>query len=315
VTLIKSGNSQYPIILIFSIRSIHYLVLVLTAIVESSSDETRADFSYVLRRKVQVVMSKFAFRSGLRKFDPSDFKLEQIHLAIPGLPDAFENYRIVHISDIHFGQWVSSDRLEGAVNLINEVEPDVVAITGDFVSYLLDDSVEEMSQQLRRLKPKDVTVAVLGNHDHWSGAEGVCRILRKSNICDISNNIYVVRKGASKLNFAGVDSAMVKKDRLDLVLEKMPSDGPAILLVHEPDFAVKSSATKRFSLQLSGHSHGGQFIIPGIGTPIRGHLFMKYPLGKHMVDGMIEYTNRGLGTNGFWLRINCPPEITVISLI
>ena len=140
-------------------------------------------------------------------------------------------------------------------------------------------------------------------------------ILRKSNIYDISNNIYAVQKGSTTLLFAGIDSAMVKKDRLDIVMEKIPSEGSAILLVHEPDFAVKSAATKRFCLQLSGHSHGGQLVIPGFGTPIRGHLFMKYPLGKYMVDGMIEYTNRGLGTNGFWFRINCPPEIAVIRLM
>ena len=282
--------------------------------VESSSDVTRADFSYVLRRKLQVVMSKFAIRAGLQKFDPADFKIEHICLTIPQLPSVFKNYRIVHISDVHFKQWISSDRLEGVVNLINEVNPDVVAITGDFVSYLLDGSVEEMSQQLEKLKPKDATLAVLGNHDHWSGAEKVRAILKKSNICDISNSIYTVCKQGSELVFAGVDSFMVRKDRLDLVLDKLPPNVPAILLVHEPDFAEKSSGTKRFALQLSGHSHGGQFVIPRIGTPVRGRHFRKYPLGKYRVGEMVEYTNRGLGTNGYWLRINSPPEITVISL-
>jgi uncharacterized protein len=277
-------------------------------------DLKRSDFSYVFRGKIQRVMSKFANRLNLRKFNACDFKIEHLKFTIPQLPTVFENYQIVHISDIHFGQWVSSDRLGGVVNLINQVNPDIVAITGDFVSYLLDDSIEEMSKQLGKLITRDAVIAVLGNHDHWIGAEQVRSILWKSNIYDVSNNVFVVRKGTSKLNFAGVDSAMVKMDRLDLVLEKMPSDGIGILLVHEPDFALKSMVTKRFSLQLSGHSHGGQLVIPWFGTPVRGHLFMKYPLGKYLVDGMIEYTNRGLGTNGFWIRINSPPEITMISL-
>lgn len=279
------------------------------------SEETRDDYRYILRKKIQVVMSKLSKRLDWRKFDPKDFKIEEFFVTVPKLPTAFHNYRIIQVSDIHYGQWIFSDRLGGVVDLINKNHPDIVAITGDFVSYLLDESIEEMSLQLSKLITHDGVIAVLGNHDHWSGAEKVRNILRKSNIYDISNKIYIVSKGNSKLIFAGIDSAMVKKDRLDLVLEKIPSDGPAIILVHEPDFAIKSERTKRFILQLSGHSHGGQFIIPGIGTPFRGHLFMKYPVGKYKVGNMVQYTNRGLGTNGYWFRINCPPEITIINLI
>jgi uncharacterized protein len=281
----------------------------------SEAEVARSDVSYILRRKVQVEMSKLSEKLGLRNFDPDDFKIEEIYVSIPKLPISFENYRILHISDIHYGQWISSDRLEGVVDLINKNNPDLVAITGDFVSYLLDESIEKMTVQLEKLESRDGTVAVLGNHDHWSGAERVRDILKKSNIYDIGNNVYTVTREDSKLNIAGIDSAMVKKDRLDLVLEKMPLDGPAILLAHEPDFALKSSPTKRFSLQLSGHSHGGQFVIPILGTPFRGRLFKKYPLGKYKVGDMVQYTNRGLGTNGYWLRINCPPEITIINLI
>ena len=281
----------------------------------SGSELARNDFTYIFRRKIQVVMSKLSSKLGLRKFDPADFKLEHVYVSIPQLPIPFRNYRILQISDIHYGQWISADRLEGVVDLINKNNPDLVAITGDFVSYLLDDSIDEMTEYLKELKPKDATVAVLGNHDHWAGAEKVRTILKKSNIFDICNNIYTVQRGSSKLIVAGVDSAMVKKDRLDVVLRKMHPDGPAVLLAHEPDFATNSAATKRFSLQLSGHSHGGQFVVPRLGTPFRGHLFRKYPVGKYKVGDMIQYTNRGLGTNSYWLRINCPPEITVITLI
>lgn len=171
-----------------------------------------------------------------------------------------------------------------------------------------------MIEPLKKLKPKNASIAVLGNHDHWAGAEKVREILSKSNIVDISNNVFSVSESNSSLVFAGVDSAMLKKDQLELVLEKMPHGVPAVLLVHEPDFAEKSAPTGRFSLQLSGHSHGGQFIIPKFGTPVRGELFWKYPLGKYKVGEMVLYTNRGLGTNSYWLRINCPPEITVINL-
>jgi hypothetical protein len=274
------------------------------------------DFGTILRRKIQIIMSKFASRFGFRKFDRQDFKVERLEITIPQLPLPFQNYRILHISDIHYDQWISLDRLIGIVGLVNENSPDLIAITGDFVSYLVNDRIEDdMITQLKRLKANDAIVAVLGNHDHWSGAERVRRILRESNIRDISNDTYTIQKQGANLNMAGIDSAWVKKDRLDIVLKKIPLDGPAILLAHEPDLAVKSAATKRFSLQLSGHSHGGQLIIPGVGTPFRGPLFRKYPHGKYTVGDMWQYTSRGLGTNGYWIRINCPPEIAVINLI
>ena len=95
---------------------------------------------------------------------------------------------------------------------------------------------------------------------------------------------------------------------INAVLKKLPNNGPPILLAHEPDFAHESAATGRFSLQLSGHSHGEQMIIPGIGTPFRGSKSKKYPLGEYKVENMVQYTNRGLGTNVFWIRINCPPR-------
>jgi predicted MPP superfamily phosphohydrolase len=276
----------------------------------------RNDFTYVLRGKIQALTSNLACKLNLRKFDPEDFKVEHMEFLIPGIGAAFRGYRILQISDVHYGQWISWDRLNGVINLINENAPDLVAITGDFVSYLIDNSMEDaMVSLLRKLKPNDRTVAVLGNHDHWASAERVHEILERSNIYDISNDVYVVSRGNSKLYIAGVDSVTAKKDRLDLVLEKMSLEGPAILLSHEPDFALKSAATKRFSLQLSGHSHGGQFVVPELGTPFRGHLFMKYPLGEYKVGEMIQYTNRGLGTNAYWIRINCPPEITAISLV
>ncbi len=273
------------------------------------------DFATILRRKLQVIMSGAAKRLGSRTFVPEDFKVERLEVAIPKLPLPFRNYRILHISDIHYDQWISLERLSGIINLVNENDPDLVAITGDFVSYLVNDIIEEeMISQLKRLKVKDVTVGILGNHDHWSGANGVRLILKVSNIYDLSNDVYTVRKDGASLNIAGVDSVMLKKDRLDLVLQKIPPEGPAILLSHEPDFATKSAATKRFSLQLSGHSHGGQFMIPGLGTPFRGPLFRKFPHGKYIVGNMVQYTSRGLGTNGYWIRVNCPPEITVIKL-
>jgi len=248
------------------------------------------------------------------EFQPDDFQLEDVEVDIPGLDPVFEDYRIVNISDIHLGQWITPKHLEGVIELVNEQNPDMVAITGDFVSYIFEDVARELEASLKELKPKDLSIATLGNHDHWLGADKIRGVLKKSGIVDVSNDVYTLRRGEAQLHIAGVDSVMLEKHRLDLVMEKLPEEGPAILLAHEPDFADISSTTGRFSLQISGHSHGGQFVIPGLGTIIRGPHFVKYPLGKYKVKNMVQYTSRGLGTNVFWFRINCDPEITVFTL-
>ena len=277
-------------------------------------DSTHKLKALLLRQKMQIAMSGFRDKLGIHEFDARDFEIVSLNVKIPNLDPVFNDYRIVHISDIHLGQWISAKRIEGVVNLVNKQEPDLVAITGDSVSYVVNEPVLDMLRFLKNLNPKDATVAVLGNHDHWIGADDIRRVMDESSILELENDVYTIKRGDATLHIAGVDSITLEKHDLDAVLEKLPESGPAILLAHEPDFADESAATGRFSLQLSGHSHGGQMIIPGFGTPFRGSQFRKYPLGQYKVGEMVQYTNRGLGTNVFWIRINCPPEITLMKL-
>lgn len=267
-----------------------------------------------LRKTMQRGMTNWRNKLFKPEFQPDDFRLEDVEVDIPGLDPVFEDYRIVNISDIHLGQWITPKHLEGVIKLVNEQNPDIVAITGDFVSYIFEDVACELEVSLKELKPKDLSIATLGNHDHWLWADKIRGVLRKSGIVDVSNDVYTLRRGEAQLHIAGVDSVMLEKHRLDLVMRKLPEEGRAILLAHEPDFADISSTTGRFGLQISGHSHGGQFVIPGLGTIIRGPHFVKYPLGKYQVKDMVQYTSRGVGTNVFWFRINCDPEITVFTL-
>lgn len=269
---------------------------------------------FALQRKLQMTRADIGARLGDARFNPRQFEIVTIPVAIQNLDSVFHGYRVVQISDIHLGQWITADRLNGVVDLVNQQKPDLVAITGDFVSYVLDHLAEDLASGLRKLRPRDATVATLGNHDHWVGAESVRRLITKSNVRDLSNDVFTIVRDSAMLHIAGVDSVAVNQNRLDLVMGKLPPDGPAILLVHEPDFADVSARTGRFSLQLSGHSHGGQIVIPRLGTPIRSYHFWKYPLGRYQVGNMVQYTNRGLGTNLLWSRINCPPEITVFDL-
>lgn len=272
------------------------------------------NLSFALQEKIQRARTDINAMVGNTGFDPRQFEIVPVSIAIPNLDPIFQNYRIAQISDIHLGQWITIERLKGVMDLVNQQKPDLVAITGDFVSYIFDSFADDLAAMLRRLCPRDATVGILGNHDHWVGAEGIRAVMKQSSVKDLSNDVFTLTRGGADLHIAGVDSIMANQDRLDLVMKKMPPAGPAILLAHEPDFADISAKTGRFSLQLSGHSHGGQLVIPKLGTPIRGYHFWKYPLGKYKVRDMVQYTNRGLGTNLFWSRINCPPEITVFNL-
>jgi predicted MPP superfamily phosphohydrolase len=269
---------------------------------------------HTFRRNLQLVMATLSEKIGNDQFESSAFQIEQVSVTIPDLSPAFDGYKIASVADIHLGQWLTPARLDGVVDLINQQHPDLVAIIGDLFSYEVDRLSAEMAASLNKLRPKDVSVAVLGNHDHWVGEATVREILRRSDIVDLSNDVHTLRRGDATLHIAGVDSVTLGKHRLDVVLAKLPPSGPAILLAHEPDFADVSATTGRFSLQISGHSHGGQLIIPGIGTLVRAPHAKKYPVGRYQIGEMIHYTSRGLGTNVFWLRLNCPPEITIFTL-
>jgi predicted MPP superfamily phosphohydrolase len=139
-------------------------------------------------------------------------------------------------------------------------------------------------------------------------------MIEDSSIVNVSNGMHTISREDAALHFAGVDDFWERKDRLDDVLETLPDEGAAVLLAHEPDYADISSATGRFDLQISGHSHGGQIILPFVGPPIVPPYALKYPLGLYQVGDMLQYTNRGVGMLSPRVRLNCRPEITVFTL-
>jgi len=250
-----------------------------------------------------------------KKFNPKNIDLVEIDIELENLGWEFHNYRILNLTDIHLGQWVNPDFLNDLVDYVNTLNFDLITLTGDYVSYNMEDYDKALKNSFKKLKSKDGKYGVLGNHDHWMGSEIIRDIFKESYIVDLSNDVVQLTKGEDKINLAGVDSCTVCADNLDEVLSKLDDDFPTILLVHEPDFAKESSQTGRIDLQISGHSHGGQFIIPKFETtPFRGPNSTKYPVGLYKVRDMIQYTSKGLGTNSFRIRINCKPEITIITL-
>ena len=253
------------------------------------------------------------------EFDESIYDIVEVNVEIKDLDPVFHDYKIVNLSDLHLGQWLTAEYLEGVIDIVNRQEPDMVALTGDYVSYVLEDVADDLERCLSMIEVKDSSFAVLGNHDHWNGADEIRQILKNAGIIDVSNDVHSISRdtenGTAYLHIAGVDSMKLNKEDIDAVMLKIPEQDPAIMLAHEPDFADIAATTGRFALQISGHSHGGQFIIPGLNTTIlRSDCCRKYPVGEYQVGDMVQYTSKGLGTNVFWLRINCAPEITIFNL-
>jgi uncharacterized protein len=251
--------------------------------------------------------------------EPNWFKVETIRLKLPRLSRKFSGLRIAQISDIHMGGWMNLERLQRVADLVIEEKPDMLLITGDFVighsaADISQQSVQDLITGLSRLGTSFPTFAVLGNHDYWTDVETVRHILSSSGITELTNTVFTLQRENESLHLCGVDDIWEGDARLDDVIAQLSDDGSAILLAHEPDFADTSAATERFDLQLSGHTHGGQVVLPFIGPPILPYLGRKYPSGLYKVGEMLQYTNRGIGMARLPIRINCPPEITVFIL-
>jgi uncharacterized protein len=250
-----------------------------------------------------------------REVETRLLEVKHVALTLPRLNPEFHGYRVVQVGDVHLDDWVRPDRLRETVELVNEQRPDLVAITGDLLSYSAGRLVpRRLVEALGGLRARDGVVAVLGNHDYKAGAALVRGCLRACGIAELANDVLTLRRGEAVLHVAGVDDVMEGKARLDLVLGKLPEGGAAVLLAHEPDFADVSAATGRFDLQLSGHSHGGQVRLPLLTRMILPPLSQRYTSGLYRVGDMAQYTNRGLGYVDARLRFLCRPEITVLSL-
>ena len=250
-----------------------------------------------------------------REVETRRVEVRSVELTLPRLAPEFDGYRIVQFGDLHLDDWSRPERLHRIVEKVNEQRPDLVAITGDFGSYSAREfDANRLIEALRGLRARDGCVAILGNHDYLTDVKLVRRCIREGGVEELINSVRTLRRGAAALHVAGIDDVMEGNSRLDLVLRELPEEGAAILLAHEPDFADVSSATGRFDLQLSGHSHGGQVAVPLLRRLVLPPFSQRYTRGLYEVRGMTQYTNRGIGFVHARLRFLCRPEITVFTL-
>ena len=248
-------------------------------------------------------------------FETTWFKLTSQEIMLPTLPSAFNGIKIAHLSDFHLGEPITPERLNEVVNLTNDQKPDLIVNTGDFIDrYTNLAQLPEYISIIRELKSNLGHFAVLGNHDHRENGELVRSMLVDCGITELQNQTRRVSWQGEDLYLCGLDSFKKGKTDMEAVLEGLPDGEKGILLIHEPDYADISAKENRFCLQLSGHSHGGQVVIPFLGPPITSDYGEKYIRGMYKIGEMQLFTTTGIGTIYPNVRLNCRPEVAVLTL-
>ncbi len=248
---------------------------------------------------------------------PSIVRQEILLKRWPARMDAFN---IALLSDFHYDPIFSVHPIQSAVEMVNRVRPDLVLLTGDFVtsppfghrSRALV-GAEPCAQLLQKLQATHGRWAVMGNHDVIAGTPQVTAALRAVGLAVLSNMAVPIEHNGGRFWLAGVGDVLLNAADLHSALHSVPPDEAVILMAHEPDYA-DYVARYPVDLQLSGHSHGGQIRLPLSPPLYLPPLGSKYFSGLYSIRELTLYTNVGLGTITIPVRLNCPPEVTLITI-
>jgi len=258
----------------------------------------------------------------------NNVKIEHLTLEFSSLPPAFDNFRIVQISDLHASFWVGKNTLAQVVKEVNEIEKDLLVITGDIITGSVNDFwkrwmpftgkdyIPVVADVLGRLNTGK-KLAVLGNHDQWDGKETEQRLVK--NLAGI--DIQVLRNRSEKLTRSGESIFIAGTDdcwfsyNFKKAMKHVPEKNFKIMLSHNPDVRTDIEKSADVDLTLCGHTHGGQVAIPLV-----SHHFIPINEPDRYISGLVKetygytYVNRGIGTLVFPFRLAAPPDITVFTL-
>jgi len=243
--------------------------------------------------------------------EPFVLTVERHAVRLPRLPRALDGLRIVQLTDLHHSPFTGSGQLEHAIETANSLQPDIIALTGDYISHEREYAAP-CAELVGRLRAKHGVYAVLGNHDHWTDAPLVADLFRAEGIRVLINEGVRFELAGASFWLAGVDDTMVGLEDLPLALAGSQADEMKLLLAHNPTI-LRRAARARVDLVLSGHTHGGQVAWrserSASGKPRRRIL---RGLGRRG-DTQI-YVSRGLGTVVLPIRYGSPPEVTLLEL-
>ncbi len=261
---------------------------------------------------------------GLYAWGPGRLHLTLVRhdVYIPDLPPAFHNFTIAQLSDFHFGPFDETSLVEHAVEVVNSLNPNLVALTGDFITADHDDNTNNLKNAtdcaavLSKLNCP-LRYASLGNHD-TADPEGVTSALEDQGLSVLRDKFIPLDLRGDRIWLSGVSDSLFQHPNLNAAMPPTQKN-PVVLLGHEPDFAdkvIKFCATmkRRCDLFLTGHTHGGQINVPFVMRYALPEHGQKYIQGPFQLGPTLLYVNRGLGTIHLPLRFRAPPEITFFTL-
>ncbi|MFY9978977.1 MAG: metallophosphoesterase [Candidatus Sulfotelmatobacter sp.] len=252
--------------------------------------------------------------------EPNLPRLVHREFTLTRLPQRLDGFTIAQLSDFHYDPFFSVHPLRAAIPMVNQLRPDLIVLTGDFVSVPMYGNSEKgalaavpCAQLLQNLTAPYGLWAVLGNHDNDTDPEFVTQALEAHNIHVLANQSQAIERDGARFWLAGLNDVFSHHADVPKTLQSVPGDEAVVMLVHEPDYADVVSQYP-VDLQLSGHSHGGQIRIPFLPPLFLPKFARKYYLGTYHIKDLTLYTNPGLGTIEVPVRFDCPPEVTLVTL-
>jgi predicted MPP superfamily phosphohydrolase len=257
------------------------------------------------------------------RVEPTWLELNHVHVPVADLPAAFTGLRIAQLSDFHGGRHVTPAYLQEAVDLAQSQNPDLIVLTGDFIHKGFH-HVNQVAGVLGRLRSPFGVYAVLGNHDfsvrnalgirrHPRLHQAVADALTAQGIRVLQNETQILTRGDQRLYLAGVEDLWSRVCDLDRALSGLAPEVPRVLLAHNPR-TVEHLHGRRCDLMLSGHTHGGQVKLPGVGRLALGPRGRRFAAGLYHVADTALYVNKGIGF-GLRVRYGVRPEVALVTLV
>jgi len=242
-----------------------------------------------------------------------DPEITETDVWLSRLSPAHDGLKIVQLTDLHHSLFTPLEEIQRAVHIANHLRPDVVALTGDYVT-LSPAYIWPVARALGRLRARLGVFAILGNHDFQVDPEEITRALRAQRIRVLRNSHCALRSRSGNLWIVGVDDLWWEAEDFRAAMRSVPARDPKVLLCHNP-LGIRLAAAHGIDLMLSGHTHGGQVRLPMVGSVYgRSKLGQRFVEGWNRLDGTQIYVSRGIGKVLVPLRFGCPPEITCLRL-
>lgn len=241
------------------------------------------------------------------------FVVQEEEVSVPGLGQAFDGYRVAHLSDLHIGALTPKAWGQKWVTAANGRAPDLTVVTGDLVTSGVAFH-HDIAEVIGGLTARDGVFVSMGNHDYFGEGEPLISLLRGRGASVLRNEGTALRRGADTLYLAAIDDTWTRRADLDGALAQRPAGAPTMLLAHDPE-QFPEAAARGVALTLSGHTHGGQIAVPFFPKRLTISRFAhRFHLGIYRLGDALLYVHPGLGTTGPPIRLGVAPAVVILTL-